>query len=73
MSNPQHPCFAGATSVGPDVLPVAMPARADDAVRMVARVTSARTWSVGVSLASLGLWGFLLVALTNNLATPTMF
>ena len=74
MSNPQHPCFAGATSVGSDILPGAAPARADGSVRtLVPRATSARTWSVGVSLAGLGLWVFLLLELGRNLATPALF
>ena len=74
MSNPQHPRFADATIVGPGMLAGAVPASFNEgAGTEMPRTASARTWSVGASLSGLGLWGFLLVELSSNLATPTIF
>lgn len=73
MSNPRHPCFAGATSVGPAVLSRPVPARAGAAGRTAPPATSARNWAVGVSLVGLALWALLLLQLGRNLAPPALF
>lgn len=70
MSNLQHPNFTRAT---PTRFELGIPQRSDSETGTPApRGGEAYAWAVGLGLASVGLWAFLIAELASKFSPPTI-
>lgn len=70
MSNLHHPNFTGATPTRFELGNPQKPAAASDAP--APRGREANVWSIGLGVASIGLWAFLVAELASKFSPPTV-
>lgn len=72
MSNPQHPQFANATAVNAPHAALERSVESDFS-RPAQRGMGGRHWSIGLGIAGLGLWAFLVTELASKFSPPAVF